>query len=452
MFKTTLTLVLAMLCLNFSSKVTAQTPENKAIDVTTKGLQIGQEVPDITINNLHNYKNAKDQPATTARLSDFKGKLLILDFWATWCSPCVAMIPKMDSLQQQFGDKIQFLSVTYQTEKEVMPFLNKLQKQKGKHYDLPIVTADRQLSAIFPHNILPHYVWIGGNGIVRAITGSNEINAANISGMVSSSDVPGLAQKTDNIADFDIHYPIFNQSDSSDKKYEGIFSAYQEKFKSKWYYGNLNPEVSNIRRITIANLSPLWMYRCIYGKFTVNYGNSRQVLEVKDSTKLKLGKMRGLAQQNWMKANTFCYELKFKRGEEAAAFAYAEKQLDTVFPQYVTSIEPRLKTCLVLIRSDSSKSIVTSGGKPVNEVSVVGAKLRNASFSAFFKQLDWVYIQSPSFPLLDNSGVTGNVDMDIDAPLNNIGKLNQVLDKYGLKFIKKECMINMLVIKDRNAK
>jgi len=76
MKKITKYIVLALLCLNFR----LQAQENKAVDVTLKGIKIGRKVPDFIITNLHNYKNASGKPATTAKLSDFKGKLLILDF------------------------------------------------------------------------------------------------------------------------------------------------------------------------------------------------------------------------------------------------------------------------------------------------------------------------------------------------------------------------------------
>ena len=39
------------------------------------------------------------------KLSDFKGKVVILNFWATWCPPCRKEIPTFISLQKQYGDK-----------------------------------------------------------------------------------------------------------------------------------------------------------------------------------------------------------------------------------------------------------------------------------------------------------------------------------------------------------
>ena len=40
-----------------------------------------------------------------ARLSDFAGKTVLLDFWATWCKPCVKMMPQLQKLQDAYADK-----------------------------------------------------------------------------------------------------------------------------------------------------------------------------------------------------------------------------------------------------------------------------------------------------------------------------------------------------------
>lgn len=103
----------------------------KAQGQNTASINIGDHIPDIAITNLINY------PTSTARIADFKGKLLILDFWATWCSPCIAMIPKMDSLQKEFTGRIQFLPIAYQSQNIVQPFLEKLETLHHLTYNLP---------------------------------------------------------------------------------------------------------------------------------------------------------------------------------------------------------------------------------------------------------------------------------------------------------------------------
>src|SRR5215813_2707656 len=41
----------------------------------------------------------------TYSLSSYRGKVVVMDFWATWCQPCTAVMPRMQKLQQKFADK-----------------------------------------------------------------------------------------------------------------------------------------------------------------------------------------------------------------------------------------------------------------------------------------------------------------------------------------------------------
>ncbi len=73
-------------------------------------------LPDLEI------QNADDKPM---KLSDFKGKVVLLNFWATWCTPCVKEMPSLDRLQAAFPkDKFLIvpLSIDGPTKPKVAPF------------------------------------------------------------------------------------------------------------------------------------------------------------------------------------------------------------------------------------------------------------------------------------------------------------------------------------------
>jgi peroxiredoxin len=69
----------------------------------------------------------KDVFGNTVSLSDFRGKIVFLNFWATWCPPCVIEMPSMQKLHRRFKDK-NFVMVainSQETDAQVKSFFNK---------------------------------------------------------------------------------------------------------------------------------------------------------------------------------------------------------------------------------------------------------------------------------------------------------------------------------------
>ena len=61
------------------------------------------------------------------RLSDYKGKVVIVDFWATWCAPCRKGIPDLIEIQKEFGKKVVVIGISLDTDskRDVVPFMQK---------------------------------------------------------------------------------------------------------------------------------------------------------------------------------------------------------------------------------------------------------------------------------------------------------------------------------------
>ncbi|MDX1955396.1 MAG: redoxin domain-containing protein, partial [Chitinophagaceae bacterium] len=125
------------------------------VNAQTKSITVGDKCPDVPMK-LINYQ----QPEL--KISDFKGKIVILDFWATWCKPCVESFVKIDSLNKIYADKVQIMPVAYEDVKKVKPILDKL--ESVFNVKSPSVVNDIELQKIFPHTIVPHCVWIDRGG------------------------------------------------------------------------------------------------------------------------------------------------------------------------------------------------------------------------------------------------------------------------------------------------
>lgn len=61
------------------------------------------------------------------KLSDYKGKIVIIDFWATWCPPCRKGIPDLIDIQKRYDKKLVVIGISLDTETkdDVVPFINK---------------------------------------------------------------------------------------------------------------------------------------------------------------------------------------------------------------------------------------------------------------------------------------------------------------------------------------
>src|SRR5437868_7103902 len=85
-------------------------------------LEVNDKVPDVPMNSIMNYS------MTQGHLSDFKGKAILLDFFATWCGSCIASLHRLDSLQDKYKDELQVLVITEESKKFVEALFKKNKK------------------------------------------------------------------------------------------------------------------------------------------------------------------------------------------------------------------------------------------------------------------------------------------------------------------------------------
>ena len=95
-----------------------------------------------------------------------KGKVVVLEFWATWCGPCVAAVPHLNELADQFQDKpVLFIAITDEEQKVVETFL----KKKRIHAWIGLDT-DKSMFKAYGVTGIPHTVVVDKNGKIAGIT------------------------------------------------------------------------------------------------------------------------------------------------------------------------------------------------------------------------------------------------------------------------------------------
>lgn len=190
MQKITLFGVLAMLCLQHN--------EGTCQNIEIVPFQIGERVPDLPLKNIINYKDS------TATLSSFGNKIIILDFWNIHCGSCIRMFPLEDSLQAMFSDDVQFVLVTKDPKEKVEQFLKKYNALQKKPLTLPVITDDRFLSKMFRFSYIPHYVWVSPSGQIMAESSDYFISKENIANTLIPIRAEEARLRGNKYADFNL--------------------------------------------------------------------------------------------------------------------------------------------------------------------------------------------------------------------------------------------------------
>lgn len=94
--------------------------------------------------------------------ADTKDKVVLIDFWATWCPPCRAAIPELNKWQKTFKDDLVIIGVSDEDARKVQPFLDKTPID----YAMAIDTKARMKNAVGVQGI-PNVLVIGTDNIVR---------------------------------------------------------------------------------------------------------------------------------------------------------------------------------------------------------------------------------------------------------------------------------------------
>lgn len=150
-------------------------------------LRAGDTLSEIEFAEMYRF------PDSTIRLSDFKDKLVILDYWATWCGSCVKTLPKMDSLQRKYSKRLQVLLVsrkgTGDDTAKVSKVLTKLNFKPAGNFSIPILLNDTFALRHYQLMVLPHYIWIDKNRVIRGITDAEQVNSKNIEAILKGKPV-----------------------------------------------------------------------------------------------------------------------------------------------------------------------------------------------------------------------------------------------------------------------
>jgi thiol-disulfide isomerase/thioredoxin len=400
-------------------------------------LKVGDKFPEYTFIHLINY------PTSTARASDFRGKLLLLDFWSTGCTSCIESWPKLEKLQYQFAGQIQILLVNpWQNESVVRPLIEKRRKAGIVDLTIPTVCEDRALRDLFAVTTVPHIVWVDAAGVIRSISSGSELNATNIEAMLTGTVKMPQKEEEQRAVGITLEAP------DDRVLWQSTFSAYRRGMRST-HDAFAKPEMGYFLRV--LNFPSRELYRYAYSRVFDRYGyirftpRSRVQLATRDSLYLQGGPPPHADTSAY-----YCYEIVSGRPTTVAEMqARMRHDLQGQFPWKV-QWEKQVRRCLVLTATDTILLRYTGGRYALN-ITDADFQVNKVTITNVIEQLEesTLYALTP-YPFVDETHYRGRIGgIDVSVNVYDIEALRRALLPHGLSLQLADRTVDVLVISDR---
>lgn len=342
--------------------------------------------------------------------------------------------------------------VNRDSEEKTKEFFTKRKRLKIPR-NVPLITTDSFLNKILPHQGVPFYAWIDGNGKL-CYTTHEQITVDKINRHIKGDSM------------------LYTKA--ADTKY--LKTVFEKNVADQVKYGTLILKGTDTLNLHIDNPGDNIPYDCrsisdLY-QFAYNesdndaiYGfreHGRTILDVKEIEKYKY--LPGTGYDKWRGKYGYYYQSILPESLKKEKYQIMREDLRRYF-NLAVRIEKRKVHCLVLVRTSGNDKLKTKGGEPAQTTFSVELKtkdndpenppvrfVRNKSFQSLFAIFrsfgDWRF----KIKMIDSTGYNGNVDFEIkEDELENltIEGLRKVLRRYDLDLVERYINMDVLILTEK---
>jgi thiol-disulfide isomerase/thioredoxin len=417
--------------------------------VNAQRIRVGEKLPGFVLDELLTNNS------TGVSSADLKNKAVILEFWSTGCHASIKSLSIIDSFQEKYKAKLQFIAINSFSKDSVTNFF--ANHRSVKIPQVPMISADTVLASYFPHNTYPWQIWIDADRTVKYITSLSNLTEKNIAGFIKGEDLPIIS--FDFIEDFDYNKPLI-----SEKNGRWLDTIPYYSFISHCLLDAdvptanlLHYETTKSYRISLGcnSVTELLIHAFSeHGKYDFSYGNA-VALEVRDVSKFLRPSDHT---DRWMIDNAYSYDIKVPEFNRERIYDMMKHDLVNYFNLDV-SVQKRDVACMVLVRISKDDKLRTKGGTPrTNSIRQTNDSMRylvNKPFNSLVSLLGYfAKFYHWNDPIVDGSGYKGNIDIALSKKFvdnMDLQGLKTELNNYGLDLVEKSWPWFVLVVKERQT-
>lgn len=428
--------------------------------------RVGDHIEDHTFTELDNF------PQKTLKVSEMRGKWLVIDFWSYYCPACIASFPKMNDLHNQFKEKVQLIMVGgysdqpgsdkyYRVTKEIF-------NKKKKDLNLQFTVAfDSIANRLYYADRLPYILVVNPEGVIVAKTTRISENQL-FQLMEGKKPAFERAYSLNEAINHEESLPLLTNGIEANSGVDTAFSfrsmlisdtKHIPYFGSPYLYRKVNnPAVKSGRLEVKATLKQLYLtaYFGSPGAWEElgNQPNRNEdvILELKDTSNFLVNSASS--------KGYYAYSLKVPLHLSNTSFLMKIMQSDlNNYFNYDVSIEKRKMKLfhLVVIDPIKARSLKTKGAKMQYRSGKLGKYFGIGLINSTVDQLvNHLQFRMPRFrdtpycrPLINKTGIDYKIDIvDGSVDLENMYSINEILEKKGLKIIEVEEDAETLVLRD----